>query len=320
MRRGCGGCRRPERGRSRCRGLTPSRRLPSGRRAGWRARPRAADAGRFDPVVHPRADPRWLRPGGLVSGRPPHDAGHRRQRQRPDVRACALCHYPNGKGRPENAGVSGLPVAYFAQQMVDFRNGDRKSAEPRKANTGIMIAIAKAMTDEEINASAEYFGSMKWTPWINVVERRTCRRRASPAACSSLPEKRAEQSRSDNASSRRRRTRNAPKRCAIRVPDSSRTCRSAASRRARRSPPPAAGANDGVRRLPRRRAEGPRARSRDRRTLAELHRAADVRHADGRPPGVWTDLMKPVVAKLTDEDILNLAAYSASLPVAAAKR
>ena len=25
-----------------------------------------------------------------------------------DVRACSLCHYPNGKGRPENAGVAGL--------------------------------------------------------------------------------------------------------------------------------------------------------------------------------------------------------------------
>ena len=31
--------------------------------------------------------------------------------RRPDVRACSLCHYPNGKGRPENAGVSGLPVS-----------------------------------------------------------------------------------------------------------------------------------------------------------------------------------------------------------------
>src|SRR5262245_11937626 len=26
------------------------------------------------------------------------------------ITACSLCHYPNGKGRPENAGVSGLPV------------------------------------------------------------------------------------------------------------------------------------------------------------------------------------------------------------------
>jgi cytochrome c553 len=93
--------------------------------------------------------------------------------RRPDVRACGLCHYPNGKGRPENAGVAGLPVAYFIQQMQDFRNGLRKSGEPRKANTNIMIAIAKAMTDEETRVSAEYFASMKWTPWIRVVETTT---------------------------------------------------------------------------------------------------------------------------------------------------
>ena len=90
--------------------------------------------------------------------------------RRPDVRACALCHYPNGKGRAENAPIAGYPVAYFIQQMNDFKNGNRKSADPRKANTNAMIAIAKAMTDEEIKAAAEYFGSMPWTPWIKVVE------------------------------------------------------------------------------------------------------------------------------------------------------
>ena len=63
--------------------------------------------------------------------------------RRPDVRACGLCHYPNGKGRPENAGVAGLPVSYFIQQMNDFRADVRKSAEPRKANTNVMIQIAK---------------------------------------------------------------------------------------------------------------------------------------------------------------------------------
>ncbi|HEY7334739.1 MAG TPA: c-type cytochrome [Bryobacteraceae bacterium] len=93
--------------------------------------------------------------------------------KRPDVRACSLCHYPNGKGRPENAGVAGLPNAYFIQQLEDFRSGARKSAEPRKANTNTMIAIAKGMSPEELKAAAEYFGSMKWTPWIKVVETST---------------------------------------------------------------------------------------------------------------------------------------------------
>jgi cytochrome c553 len=91
----------------------------------------------------------------------------------PAVWACSLCHYPNGKGRPENAGISGLPTDYFIHQMNEFRDGLRKSADPRKTNTNLMSSFAKAMTAEEIKAAAEYFGSMKWTPWIEVVETET---------------------------------------------------------------------------------------------------------------------------------------------------
>jgi cytochrome c553 len=54
--------------------------------------------------------------------------------------------------------------------MHDFRDGRRKSADAQKKNTNLMIAYAKAMTDEEIKQAAEYFGSMKWTPWIKAVE------------------------------------------------------------------------------------------------------------------------------------------------------
>jgi cytochrome c553 len=91
----------------------------------------------------------------------------------PAVRACGLCHYPNGKGRAENAGVSGLPVSYFIQQMLDFRNDARKSAETRKANTKAMAVFAKNMTDDEIKQAAEYFAAIKWTPWIKVIESKT---------------------------------------------------------------------------------------------------------------------------------------------------
>jgi cytochrome c553 len=98
---------------------------------------------------------------------PPIVAGGRREA---NILACSLCHYPNGKGRPENAGVSGLPVTYFVQTMNDFRNDLRKSSDARKANTNRMIAFAKAMTDEEIKAAAEYFAKVKWTPWVRVVE------------------------------------------------------------------------------------------------------------------------------------------------------
>jgi cytochrome c553 len=36
-----------------------------------------------------------------------------------------------------------------------------------------MIDFAKSMTEEEIDAAAEYFAAMKWTPWIRVVETNT---------------------------------------------------------------------------------------------------------------------------------------------------
>ncbi len=68
--------------------------------------------------------------------------------KQPNVWACGLCHYPNGKGRAENAGVSGLSKEYFIHTMNDFKNGDRKSADPRKNNTNLMIQFAKNMSDE----------------------------------------------------------------------------------------------------------------------------------------------------------------------------
>src|SRR5689334_19175403 len=55
------------------------------------------------------------------------------------ITACSLCHYPNGKGRPENAGVAGLPYEYFVKTMSDFKNDARKSSDTRKTNTGRMI-------------------------------------------------------------------------------------------------------------------------------------------------------------------------------------
>jgi cytochrome c553 len=89
------------------------------------------------------------------------------------ITACALCHYPNGKGRPENAGVAGLPYEYFVKTISDFKNDARGSSDTRKTNTGRMIQFAKAMTDDEIKAAATYFSSMKWTPWLKVVETET---------------------------------------------------------------------------------------------------------------------------------------------------
>jgi len=87
------------------------------------------------------------------------------------TRGCASCHLPNGKGRPENAPVAGLPAAYFLRQIQDFRNGLRHTADPRKPNTPTMIMLALAMTDAEIADAAAYYGAIAYdTPWVRVIE------------------------------------------------------------------------------------------------------------------------------------------------------
>jgi cytochrome c553 len=90
--------------------------------------------------------------------------------RQPSVRSCSYCHYPNGKGRPSNGGVAGLPVSYIIQTLNDFKNDLRKPGDPRKVNVNQMIAFAKNMTAEEMHAAAEYFAATPWTQWVRVVE------------------------------------------------------------------------------------------------------------------------------------------------------
>jgi cytochrome c553 len=86
------------------------------------------------------------------------------------TRGCGSCHLPNGQGRPENAPPAALPVSYFIRQIQDFRNGLRRSADPRKPNTNTMIELAKAMTDEEVDQAARYFSAISYRPWTRVIE------------------------------------------------------------------------------------------------------------------------------------------------------
>jgi len=91
----------------------------------------------------------------------------------PDVYACGYCHLPNGQGRPENSSLAGLSVAYIVQQLADFKSGLRKSSEPRHGPTNAMIAYETKATEKEIHAAAEYFSALKPRPWIRVVETET---------------------------------------------------------------------------------------------------------------------------------------------------
>jgi cytochrome c553 len=100
----------------------------------------------------------------------PESVAHGRK---PDVRPCGYCHLPNGLGRPENASLAGLPAAYIVQQMADYKAGLRNSSEPRLGPATFMLAIGKNANDAEVNSAAEYFSSLKPKPWIRVVETAT---------------------------------------------------------------------------------------------------------------------------------------------------
>ena len=97
--------------------------------------------------------------------------------KRPDVRACSLCHYRTAAGVRRTPAAACPPRISCRRWPISWSDA-RKSADSRKANTNIMIAIAKGMTDEETGA-AQYFSSMKWTPWIKVSKPTWCRKRAS---------------------------------------------------------------------------------------------------------------------------------------------
>ncbi|HEY4040421.1 MAG TPA: hypothetical protein VGM32_01100 [Rhodopila sp.] len=96
----------------------------------------------------------------------PNPVGHG---SKPGAFACAFCHLPNGLGRPENASLAGLPVEYIVRQVTNFRNGSRNSSVASLPPT-LMISVANGVSDAELNDAAAYFASLKPRPWISVQE------------------------------------------------------------------------------------------------------------------------------------------------------
>jgi cytochrome c553 len=74
---------------------------------------------------------------------------------RPEPRACSLCHLTTGDGHPESAGIAGLPASYFKRQLQEFQSGGRSGL---RAN--VMIQIARGMSEQDMNEAAAYFASI----------------------------------------------------------------------------------------------------------------------------------------------------------------
>jgi len=77
--------------------------------------------------------------------------------------ACGSCHLPIGTGHDESAYLAALPASYIVQQMADFKSGARKGF-------GDMPAIAQALSDTDVQSAAAYFASLAVRPWVRVVE------------------------------------------------------------------------------------------------------------------------------------------------------
>ncbi len=80
--------------------------------------------------------------------------------------ACGACHLMSGQGHPEAADIAGMPAEYLIRQMAYYKTGARK-------DDARMGPIAKATSDEDVRQAAEYFAAMKPAAWVKVIETAT---------------------------------------------------------------------------------------------------------------------------------------------------
>lgn len=229
---------------------------------------------------------------------------------RPDVFACGFCHLPNGLGRPENASLAGLPAEYILQQVANFRNGWRKSSVASLPPT-LMIAEAKGVSEAEVRTAAEYFSSLKPRPWIRVAEAATVPK-TRVLGFMLVPEGSGETEPIGNR--------------IIEMPENvERTeLRDSRSGFVAYAPPGSIGRGEalattggggqtvpcGICHGADLRGLGPVPALAGRSPSYLFRQLYDIQH--GTRVGSWTALMQPVVARLSEEDLVALVAYTAS--------
>ena len=230
---------------------------------------------------------------------------------KPGQFACGFCHLPNGLGRPENSSLAGLPASYIAQQVAEFKNGVRKSSEPASLPSNLMVAVAKLVSEEDAKIAAEYFASLKPVPWIRVVETAMVPKtkvggwmliedgsgatEAIGQRIIEMPENLERTELRDSASG-----------FIAYVPRGSiRRGEALATDGAGKTTPCAICHGAGLKGL------GPVPALAGRSPSYIVRQLYDFQH--GTRNGQWSELMKPVVAGLSAEDLVAVAAYTASL-------
>ena len=196
------------------------------------------------------------------------------------------------------------------QQLTDFKNDLRASADPRKTNTAQMIEAAKDMTDDEIKAAAIYFSSMKWTPGSRA-------RGGDGAEDAARRQRLLASSGHGHRTDRQPYHRGAARRRALRAPRSRGRASLPMCRPGSLKKGAALVASGGGKTTPCGTCHG-----------LDLNGLGPVPAIAGRSPsylvrqlwdfkqgsrkGAWSPLMKPVVENLTQDDMLAIAAYVAA--------
>lgn len=76
-----------------------------------------------------------------------------------NIAPCSTCHGINGKGvdglKPQAPIIGGQEVGYLVKQLEDWRTGERRNSDGQ-----VMNAVAKALTDSEIQALANYLSGL----------------------------------------------------------------------------------------------------------------------------------------------------------------
>ena len=71
--------------------------------------------------------------------------------------SCHACHGPAGKGVSSYPKISGNSIEYTREKLMTYRSGQKIGP-----NSGLMIMMAKPLSDEEIENLAAYLKDAKY--------------------------------------------------------------------------------------------------------------------------------------------------------------
>lgn len=88
------------------------------------------------------------------------------------VYACGFCHLPEGAGRPENAALAGMPYEYMKQQIDDMVSGARNTPDPNFGpGVNMMLTIKhKDLARNDAYDAVKYYSELKYKKYTKIVE------------------------------------------------------------------------------------------------------------------------------------------------------